>query len=148
MQKLANQTVQHQCCRMRPEGDNILSGAAHRNGGDYHNSAVNERVKMIKFAVTLLLLIPVAFSAAPPPYVDYNVSSLCVSMIWCLLVTWYRLSVCFGWVWCDGESLGVFQLESCEEFYVFSRNHFAKIPRNLGVSIRLFRSQIVCSFSI
>ena len=66
---------------MRPEGDNILSGAARRNGGDYHNSAVNERVKMIKFAVTLLLLIPVAFSAAPPPYVDYNVSSLCVSLI-------------------------------------------------------------------
>ena len=80
-QKVPNQTEQHQCCRMRPEGDNILSGAAHRNGGDYHNSAVNERVKIIKFAVTLLLLIPVAFSAAPPPYVDYNVSSLCVSLI-------------------------------------------------------------------
>ena len=41
-----------------------------------------------------------------------------------------------------------FQLESCEEFQAFSRNHFARIPRQVGISIRSFRSQIVRSFSI
>ena len=43
---------------------------------------------------------------------------------------------------------GVFQLESCEEFKAFSRNHVAIIPHKVGVSIRPFRSQIVRSFSI
>ena len=38
---------------------------------------------------------------------------------------------------------GVFQLESCEDFQAFSRNHFSKIPRKAGGSIRAFRSQIV-----
>ena len=40
------------------------------------------------------------------------------------------------WEW----NRGVFQLESCEEFLGYSRNHFAIIPCKVGVSIRPFRS--------
>ena len=43
---------------------------------------------------------------------------------------------------------GVFQLESCEENQAFSRNHLAKIPRKVSLSIRPFRSEFVRSFSI
>ena len=47
------------------------------------------------------------------------------------------------WFWVGG-----FQSKNCEEFYAISHNHFAKIPRKLGVSIRPFYSQIVCTVYI
>ena len=40
---------------------------------------------------------------------------------------------------------GGFQLECCEDFQAFSRNHFAKIPRKVGASTRPFCSRVVCS---
>ena len=45
-------------------------------------------------------------------------------------------------------SMGVFQLESCEDFRVFSSNQLAKIPRKVVVSVRPLFSQVVRSSSI
>ena len=51
------------------------------------------------------------------------------------------------WSWCLNY-LKFERLESCEEIQTFSRNHFAKFPHKVGLSIWPFCSQIVCSFSI
>ena len=45
-------------------------------------------------------------------------------------------------------SWGVFQLESCEEIPALYRSHYAKNSRKVCLSIRPFRSQLVCSVSI
>ena len=48
------------------------------NGGMYPDGAVNERVTMLRFAVVLLIILPVTLFATPSDFdlISYNVSVL------------------------------------------------------------------------
>ena len=48
----------------RSDDDSFLAGAASSKGGDYPDSAVQERVNMIKFVITIALLIPTAVTVS------------------------------------------------------------------------------------
>ena len=58
------------------DGGGILSGAAMSNGGMYPDGAVNERITMLRFAVVLLIILPVTLFATPSDFdlICYNVS--------------------------------------------------------------------------
>ena len=62
--------------RTEEHGGGILSGAAMSNGGMYPDGAVNERVTMLRFAVVLLIILPVTLFATPSDFdlISYNVS--------------------------------------------------------------------------
>ena len=47
---------------MRCETSHILAGAARSNGGDYPDPEVRERVDILKLVLTIVFLIPSAFS--------------------------------------------------------------------------------------
>ena len=51
-------------CSARSDDDSFLAGAASSKGGDYPDSAVQERVNMIKFVITIALLIPTAVTVS------------------------------------------------------------------------------------
>ena len=47
---------------MRSETSHLLAGAARSNGGDYPDPEVRERVDILKLVLTIVFLIPSAFS--------------------------------------------------------------------------------------
>ena len=60
--------------RERPSGVCFLYGASLRYGGKYPPAAIHDRIRIAKFAVLCVVLIPVALAVAPSGFVDYNVS--------------------------------------------------------------------------